>query len=152
MKYLLLALALLLSAPAIAVDAYAQLSSGMNQTDQDVKVELIDAIKDMEYDPVTGLEVRHKGAYFVVLAPQVGPFQGCSNFWLSVNDTFVANSNVRICQGTPESTDVIVSQGVLELEKGDRLQFKQSGNLGIVAVSPPGEPLIPSVIISVFKL
>lgn len=152
MKYLLLALALLISSPAIAGDAFAQLSSAINQTETDIQVELIDGIEGMTYDPITGLEVQKKGAYFVVLVPQIGPFIGCSNFWLVVNTMDLDNSNVRICQTDAGTTDVIISQGVVELEAGDRLQFRQSGVLGIVAVSSPGEPLVPSVIISVFKL
>lgn len=150
LKYLIIGLALLFSATAAA--DYTQLSSAIDQTETNVTTEIIDAISGMEYDTDIGLTTGKKGDYAVIYAPQTGEGKGCNNYWLAVNDIDVANSNVRICQTHNRQTDVVISQGILELNKGDIITFRQSGDLGIEATQPLNEPLIPSVIISVFKL
>jgi hypothetical protein len=50
---------------------------------------------------------------------------------------------------------VLVSQGVGEAKKGDRLQLFQSARgsgVGLVASSPKGEPTVPSMIFSLVKV
>jgi len=52
-------------------------------------------------------------------------------------------------------TAVLVCQGVGELKAGDRLQLLQSAtgsNVGMVASTPRGEPVVPSMIFSVFRI
>jgi hypothetical protein len=96
-----------------------------------------------------------KGTYLVIVSPQVTATGdgGCVNAWIVVNQKDVKNSSVRICQAKAGNTNVVVSQNVLALDKGDTIQVKTSGNNAkLDAISPKGEPLIPSIILTVFGL
>ena len=153
--------------------AFAQLSSAKTQRPPRgkrtvVEMELRDAISNMKFDPrrsSTDLTITHPGAYFLIAAPQTNVLNpnekpiGCFDMWMSVNGKDVANSNVRHCfpADSPWSTDVIVSQGVGCFEKGDVVNLviasdSQSSGAGIVAISPPDEPMIPSIIFSTFRV
>ena len=75
--------------------------------------------------------------------------------WLRVNGKDVDNSNCEQSIPTPGFTTVMVSQGVNALKKGDKVEAMYSGSapgLGIVFSKPDGEPAVPSIIFSLFKL
>lgn len=144
--------ALFLAVPAHGASAvYAQLSSNVDQSNTTVFMEQVDAISGMS---VLGNAIiaDKTGAYMVIYAPQTGFGSGCSNYYMRVNGGDVLNSNIQVCQHTGDVTTVAVGQAVIELQKGDSLTFVTSGALGIEATQPTGEPLIPSAIISIFKL
>jgi hypothetical protein len=153
--------------------AYAQLSSAKTQrskTHEPVKVrfELRDAISGIEFDPRidnTSIEILHDGAYFVMAAPQVGRLRGdpdkpsCANFFISINDKQVENSNVTLClaKGDPTTKDVIITQGIIPLSKGDKVSVMMSTintetGMGAEALNPEHEPTVPSIIFSIFRL
>jgi hypothetical protein len=53
--------------------------------------------------------------------------------------------------------DVIISQGIVPLRKGDEVSvmmssFGPKGSLGVEAIQPKNEPLVPSIIFSMFRL
>jgi hypothetical protein len=99
------------------------------------------------------IEVNKGGLYLVVIAPQVTAKVdgGCFEAWLRLNGKDVDNSNVLLCQSKAGDTDVVVSQGVLDLNKGDKLQFigNADGAYADAIKSAAGGPLIPSHITSI---
>lgn len=144
--------------------AYAQLSSDINQ-DADcharkVKFNLQDAIENVGHDVCKPekIVIKKSGAYFVVAAPQVGTTNkycpSYADFWMRVNKKDIDNSNVRVQFSSGADKDVIVGQAILELKKGDCLNIMMSGSDGtfIEAIKPSEEPLIPSIIFSLYKI
>ena len=153
--------------------AYAQLSSAKTQrsnTHKPVKIqfELRDAINGVDFDPRinnTSIGIIHEGAYFVMAAPQVGRLHAdstkpaCANFFISINDKPLENSNVTLCLPKEDSTtkDVIVTQGIIPLHEGDKVSVMMStidfeDGMGAEALNPEDEPTIPSIIFSLFRL
>jgi len=97
----------------------------------------------------------------VICAPQVGRLSGTENryvdFWLRRNGTDLDDSNVRIVVGNKGSKDVIVNQTMMPFKAGDTLNVMMSvevsdEGLGIEAIKPDNEPLIPSIIFSMHKI
>ena len=153
--------------------AYAQLSSAKTQrsnTHEPVKVrfELRDAISGVDFDPRinnSAIGIMHDGAYFVMAAPQVGRLHAdstkpaCANFFISINDKPLENSNVTLCLPKKDSStkDVIVTQGILPLHEGDKVSVMMStldfeDGMGAEALNPEDEPTVPSIIFSIFRL
>lgn len=136
--------------------SYAQLSSAVDQEVGDepifVKFEQDDGSNGVVLAD-NGVSVDKAGLYLVVAAPQVtaSADDGCLSVWLTVNGVDVDNSNVEICQTKEGDTDVIISQGVVQLEKDDLVQVKASSNTAafLDAISPVDEPLIPSIIFTI---
>lgn len=103
--------------------------------------------------------VNRSGSYIIIAAPQVGRIGvgGTQNFrcWLTVNGLNVDNSNVFMSLA-PNTKDVIISQGIVELEKGDVVNVMISsdvaGEVIIEAIQMPGEPLVPSIIFTMYKV
>lgn len=152
---------------------YAQLSDSKNQCPLDTKPvpvrfdsnDFLSGIShktDKEPEKIT---IEHEGTYFIVAAGQIGgePPTNFSRFidlWLRVNGTDVPNSNVRA--SIPASlvagnTYVLVCQAVMPFKKGDVLEVMLSvsvaeNGLGLIATQPQGEPLIPSIIFSMYKI
>jgi hypothetical protein len=146
---------------------YAQVSSTFTQSNGPIGVgapltyDSIDALSGIEFKAGgSSFTIVTAGAYFLIAAPQVG-FGGCSvdtasftaDFWVAVNGVAVSNSNVRLVAPS-SSTDVIVTQGVYIFNEGDTVEVLGSGECSVVeAISPGGgEPLIPSVITTMYKL
>jgi hypothetical protein len=153
-RTIIIALATLLVSTVVAAGntIYAQLSSAIDQSEGQFKAEIVDGLNGMEYDTDAGLTATKAGEYLIVFVPQTGADVGCGNYWLRVNDWDVDNSNIRVCQTDPSQTVVAISQGIVTLEKGDTITFRMSGNLGTQATQPVDEPLVPSAIITVYKL
>lgn len=140
---------------------YAQLSSTETQTAVEkaamITLNSVDAAAETENTNGT-VRVKQGGAYFVIAAGQVGSLKGKSKgsvrLWMGLNGDPVANSNTE--QSISGSyTAVLVCQGVAELKAGDRLQLLQSASspgLGMIASTPQNEPVIPSMIFSIFKI
>ena len=140
----------------LAVSAqHAQLSSSVTALSAGpVVFNQVDLISEVSFAPGQScVYVEKAGAYFVVAAPQVASNSLIYTFdcWLRVNGAGVANSNVRL--GTIGiHKDVIITQGILALEPGDCVEVMTSGNALIEAIPVMGEPLIPSIIFSMFQI
>jgi hypothetical protein len=153
--------------------AYAQLSSAKTQrskTHEPVKIqfELRDAISGVDFDPRinnTSIGIIHEGAYFLMAAPQVGRLHADStkpawaNFFISINDKPLENSNVTLCLPKEDNTtkDVIITQGIIPLHEGDNVSVMMStidyeDGMGAEALNPEDEPTVPSIIFSIFRL
>jgi len=147
---------------------YAQISSTEDQrptvtTPVQVILNQNDSISGIEHTAETPGTVRIKdsGVYVLIASPQVGRTSGKENrfvdFWLRKNGTDIANSNVRVVVGDKGSKDVIVNQSMMPFDAGDLINVMMSvevpdEGLGIEAIHPTGEPLIPSIILSMHKI
>jgi len=147
---------------------YAQISSTEDQrptvtTPVLVELNQNDSISGIEHtaeNPGT-IRISDSGIYVLIAAPQVGRISGTKarfvDFWLRKNGTDIQNSNVRVVIGENSSKDVIVNQTMMPFNSGDLLNIMMSvevpdEGLGIEAIHPTGEPLIPSIIFSMHKI
>ena len=147
---------------------YAQISSTEDQrptvtTPVAVTLNQNDSISGIQHsveNPGT-IQITESGIYVMISAPQVGRTSGTKarfvDFWLRKNGTDIQNSNVRKVIGENESKDVIVNQTMMPFNAGDLINVMMSvevpdEGLGIEAIHPTGEPLIPSIIFSMHKI
>ena len=117
---------------------------------------------DHTIDFVQGdIEIKTSGMYFIVAGPQIGKTSGDQarwiDFWLRVNNVDVPNSNIRAVLKDQCQKDVILLQVLTRLNKGDTLNIMMSveatgEGMGIEAIQPPGEPLIPSIILTMIQM
>jgi hypothetical protein len=151
---------LLVSANASFATAFLQASSSEEQlaTDTEPKVVTMSTT-----DLANGITNRNgvatiyfDGAYFIVAAGQVGgKAPGSVRLWLNVNGKDVNNSNTEQVIPASSFTSVLVTQGVVMLKRDDKIEVRYSGSapgLGLIVKKPNGEPVVPSVIFSVFKI
>jgi hypothetical protein len=107
-------------------------------------------------------KVADSGAFFVMAAPQVGrkatgPLANL-RCWIEVNGSNVPNSDVLLDLPSGAVKDVIVCQGIVVLEAGDVVTVMAETNsvdagVALEAIHPSAdEPLVPSIIFSMFKL
>ena len=147
---------------------YAQISSTKDQrptvtTPVQVTLNQNDSISGIEHSaerPGT-VRINESGIYVLIAAPQVGRTSGTKeryvDFWLRKNGTDIPNSNVRAVVGDKGSKDVIVNQTMMPFNSGDLINIMMSvevpdEGLGIEAIQPTDEPLIPSIIMSMHKI
>ena len=107
------------------------------------------------------IEIKKSGMYLIIAGPQIGKTGGDQarwiDFWLRVNNVDVPNSNVRAVLKDQCQKDVIVLQVLTRLNKGDTLNIimsvEASGEgIGIEAIQQPGEPLVPSIILTILQM
>jgi hypothetical protein len=146
----------------LPLPVYAQLSSTETQvngplgTGSAITYDSIDALAGIDFSGGSEITIKEDGAYFIIAAPQVGSVDSgeeqIADYWVKVNGESVSNSNVRYT-GHGDMEDVIICQGVYELSAGDVVEVYGSGkNSATEAISPAGEPLVPAIIFSMFKL
>ena len=149
--------------------AFGQFSSSKTQrpdSTDPIEIELTDQ-EDMfggehTIDFVQGdIEIKTSGMYFIIGGPQVGKLSGDQsrwmNFWLRVNNVDLPNSNIRYTIKENHQKDVIILQVLTRLNEGDTLNImmsveKTGEGLGIEAIQPPGEPLVPSIILTILQM
>ena len=154
---------------AIKGRSFGQFSSSKTQrpdSTEPVEIELTDQ-EDMfgaehTIDFVQGdIEIKKTGMYLIIAGPQIGKLSGNDarwiDFWLRVNNVDVPNSNVRAVVKDACQKDVIVLQVLTRLNDGDTLNIMMSTEsdnegVGIEAIKPPGEPLIPSIILTMIQM
>ncbi len=107
------------------------------------------------------IEIKSSGMYLIIASPQIGKTDGDQarwiDFWLRVNNVDIPNSNIRAVIKDKCQKDVIVLQVLTRLIEGDTLNIMMSvevsgEGLGIEAIQPPGEPLIPSIILTMIQM
>jgi len=107
------------------------------------------------------IEIKKSGMYLIIAGPQIGKLSGDKprwiDFWLRANNVDIPNSNIRAVIKDACHKDVIVLQVLTRLNKGDTLNIMMSTEtadegLGIEAIQPPGEPLIPSIILTIIQM
>jgi hypothetical protein len=147
---------------------YAQLSSSASQK-ASLKGTLVtmdsnDALAGLTHDDKTKsteITIKTAGVYFMVAAIQVGKEKGDADdyidVWMKQNGKDVDNSGCRQMIKDPKFTTVLVCQGIAECKAGDKFNVVISSNtidsgVGIVKIAPKGEPAIPSIIFSIYKI
>jgi hypothetical protein len=147
---------------ALAAGGYIQASSEQDQIVKEVnKPQLVtmnstDAAKGLKNaNGVVTLD--QTGTYFTIVGVQVGSRGGTGlvRLWFQTNGKDADNSNCEQLVPTPEFTTVMISQGVGEYKKGDKVNAMISGSgekIGLVYKKPAGEPAVPSVIFSAWKI
>jgi len=147
---------------------YAQISSTEDQrptvtTPVQVELNQNDSISGIQHSAENPgiIKITDSGIYVLIAAPQVGRTTGTKarfvDFWLRKNGTDIQNSNVRVVIGENSNKDVIVNQTMMPFNSGDLINVMMSvevadEGLGIEAIHPTGEPLIPSIIFSMHKI
>ena len=149
---------------------YAQLSSEVTQDPTDAKPYIVemqsnDALAGLDHSDKTNtgvLTVKTPGAYFMVAAVQVGKDQAGEpgdylDIWIKQNGKDVDNSGCRQVIHDPKFTTVMVCQGVAECKAGDTFNVAIAASspgkgIGIKAIKPAGEPVIPAIIFSMYKI
>jgi len=149
--------------------AFGQFSSSKTQrpdSTDPIEISLTDQ-EDMfggehSIDFVQGdIEIKTSGMYLVIAGTQIGKTGGDQarwiDFWLRVNNVDIPNSNVRAVIKDQYQKDVIVLQVLTRLNEGDTLNIMMSveatgEGIGIEAIQPPGEPLVPSIILTMLQM
>jgi hypothetical protein len=148
------------------IRAFAQMSCNHDQrpkkskTATPVSLNVNDAITGIEHftsKDNSVIRIKRSGLYFVIAAPQIGRKKGnvsrYVDVWIRKNGEDIPNSNIRANLYHGTSKDVIINQSMIPLFREDELQVMMSvetGNegLGLEAIKPKGEPMIPSIILS----
>jgi len=156
--------AIFISATLLASAAFAapflQASSTETQLATDTKPKVVTMNSTDATSGITNengvVTVPEDGTYFLMAAGQVGgTAPGSVKLWMRVNDADVGNSNTIQVIPDPAYTAVLVCQGLATLKKGDKVVVAFSStapNVGLVVTSPEGEPVVPAVIFSAFKV
>ena len=124
-----------------------------------------DALGGLEHDDKAkspDIVIKEEGVYFMVAAIQVGKEKGDGgddyiDVWMKQNAKDVDNSGCRQAIKDSKFTTVLVCQGIAECKAGDKFNVVISSNsvdhgVGIIKIAPKGEPAIPSIIFSIFKI
>ncbi len=149
--------------------AVAQLSDSTDQrpgvtTPVEVNMDTNDNIQQITHDPIgapADIIIIKKGIYLMIAAPQIGRTSGTANrdvhLWFRVNDVDIPDTNVAISLDRTTEKDVIVSQLVRPFDVGDIINIMMSisatgEGLGLEAIEPAGEPIIPSIITTIHSV
>jgi len=115
----------------------------------------------MDFNESGDVSITSSGTYFIIAGLQISKLVGDKprwiDFWLRVNNVDLRNSNIRAVLRDHTSKDVIITQTISRLNKNDKLNIMMSveiadEGLGIESIQPVGEPLIPSIILTVLQL
>ena len=151
---------LVASVGGASATSWIQASSTDEQVASDPKPKVVtmnstDGAKNIKMDKGV-VTVNEKGSYFLMAAAQVGgKTKGLVRMWMRVNGKDVDNSNTEQFIADASSTTVLVCQGVAELKRGDKIEVVYSGSesgVGLVVKKPAGEPVVPSIIFSGWRI
>jgi hypothetical protein len=152
--------ALLASIGSASATSYLQASSTEEQLASDTKPKVVtmnstDASKNIKQEKGV-IRFNESGAFLVMAAAQVGgKGKGSVRMWMRLNGKDIDNSNTEQFISDPTFTAVLVCQGVAEVKRGDRIEVVFSGTdpgIGLVVKKPAGEPVVPSVIFSGWRI
>ena len=148
---------------ALKVDGgpFAQLSSTQTQEasakGKAVTLNVTNAARGVENQNGV-ITIKEAGLYFLLGASQAGATakdgKGKVRLWARLNGKDIDNSNNEqsVANG---STAVFAAQGAAEMKVGDKVVLVCSASgagVGLVASHPKGEPVVPSVIFTMFKV
>ena len=151
---------LLGSVSGASAASWIQASSTEEQLSTDAKPKAVvmnstDGAKNIKMDKGV-ITVNEAGSFFLIAAAQVGgKGKGLVRMWMKINGKDVDNSNTEQIILDPSFTAVLVCQGVAELKRGDKVTVVFSGSepgVGLVVKKPAGEPVVPSVIFSGWRI
>jgi 2-keto-4-pentenoate hydratase/2-oxohepta-3-ene-1,7-dioic acid hydratase in catechol pathway len=151
---------LLASVGSASATSYLQASSTEEQLASDTKPKVVtmnstDASKNIKQEKGV-IRFNETGAFFVMAAAPVGgKAKGLVRMWMRLNGKDIDNSNTEQLIADPSFTAVLVCQGVAEVKRGDKIEVVFSGSevgVGLVVKKPTGEPVVPSVIFSGWRI
>jgi hypothetical protein len=145
--------------------AFGQFSSNKTQrpnTLEPVKLELnwLTLVQTIDFKK-GDIVIKQRGIYLLIACPQIGKVSGNTprwlDFWVRVNNIDVSNSNIRAVVTDPQEKTVVTLNVVLPLNSGDTLNIMMSTEtmdegLGVETITPIGEPIIPSIIVTIVQL
>ena len=145
---------------------YIQLSDSTNQAPGTTSPTLVtfDTMDEQEtfsFSPTSGtITVPTSGVYFIMAGGQIGETTNSNvnvDMWFRKNTTNIANSNVRNFLTETQDTKVLVSQAAIRLAAGDTIKVYMSVDVitagaGLRVTNPTGEPRIPSIIFTIYKI
>ena len=149
--------------------AFGQFSSSVTQRletlepvkiDLDAQEEIESGTHSIDFDGCD-IKIRQSGMYMIIAAPQVGRLSGSTprwiNFWIKINNVDLANSNIQRILVDCNQKDVIPLNAVTPLNSGDIVNLVMAAEttgdgIGIEKIEPDGEPMIPSMIVTMVQL
>ncbi len=145
--------------------AFGQFSSNKTQrpnTREPVKLELnwLTLVQMIDFKK-GDIVIKQPGIYLLIACPQIGKVSGTTprwlDFWVRVNNIDVSNSNIRAVVTDPQEKTVVTLNVVLPLNSDDTLNIMMSTEsmdegLGVETITPIGEPIIPSIIVTIVQL
>ena len=126
----------------------------------DIQEDMLGQEHTINFEKCT-VNITNTGMYLIMVAPQIGRVKGEKpawlDFWLRINGVDVPNSNIRYSSIHHKQQDVALLQVVTHLGKTDTINIMMSvenleDGLGIEAIEPEGEPLVPSIITTILQL
>ena len=115
----------------------------------------------MDFNESGEVTITSTGTYLIIAGLQISKLVGDKprwlDFWMRVNNVDLRNSNIRAVLQDHAEKDVIITQTISRLNKKDKLNIMMSvevadEGLGIESIQPVGEPLIPSIILTILQL
>lgn len=145
--------------------AFGQFSSNKTQrpnTSKAAKLELnwLTLVQMIDFNK-GDIVIKQPGVYLLIACPQIGKVSGTTprwlDFWVRVNSIDVSNSNIRAVVTDPQEKTVVTLNVVLPLKSGDILNIMMATEtmdegLGVETIAPIGEPIIPSIIVTIVQL
>lgn len=146
---------------------YIQLSDSTNQepgttTATLVTFNTLDEQAGFTFAPTSGsITVPASGVYCIIVGGQVGKTSGGTvklfDMWLRKNDVDIPNSGVRNAVASASDTKVVIQNTGIALVAGDVVKVYMSVDdaavgLGLKVYNPAGEPRIPSILFTMFKI
>jgi hypothetical protein len=145
--------------------AFGQFSSNKTQrpnTSEPIKLELnwLTLVQMIDFKK-GDIVIKQRGIYLLIACPQIGKVSGTTprwlDFWVRVNNIDVSNSNIRAVVTDPQEKTVVTLNVVLPLNSSDTLNIMMSTEtidegLGVETITPIGEPIIPSIIVTIVQL
>ena len=97
------------------------------------------------------------GVYLIIVTSEISQTTGSSknvDIWLRLNGADIANSNRRNTVETSDSVQIIAQSYIIPISAGQHIEIFQSvdstvGSPGIYSFAPTGEPVIPSITVTV---
>jgi len=130
-----------------------------NSNGEPFEIDIVDLNTGFTITNGTTLSSYRTGQYFYMFVPQVtfdGGKQKVYTAWAKVNGEDLDNSNIMFAPQAGKYTTIVQpTQGIICLQRGDTLEFWHSASQrGIYAdaIDVPGQPLVPSAILSVFLI
>jgi hypothetical protein len=115
----------------------------------------------MDFNELGEVTLTASGTYLIIAGLQISKLAGDKprwiDCWMRVNNVDLRNSNIRAVIQDHTQKDVIITQTISRLNKKDKLNIMMSvevadEGMGIESIQPVGEPLIPSIILTVLQL
>ena len=148
---------------------HAQLSSSLTQqpivtTPIAVTMNQNDELSGITHSTTVNTDriiIKKKSRYFIMVAGQAGKTSGVTNanvdLWLRKNGVDIANSNTRTGLLINTDTSVLVANTIVAMNRDDYFQIMMSisalgQGAGLIASTPSGEPVIPSIIVSIYEV